>query len=41
MTFSEPQSHSEPLLRSLNLLKLTDLLTFQILNFIHKGHIIF
>ena len=36
MTFSEPQSHSEPLLRSLNLLKFTDLITFQILNFIHK-----
>ena len=36
MTFSGPQSHSEPLLRSLNLLKFTDLITFQILNFIHK-----
>ena len=36
MTFSEPQSHSEPLSRSLNLLKFTDLITFQILNFIHK-----
>ena len=36
MTYSEPQSHSEPLLRSLNLLKFTDLITFQILNFIHK-----
>ena len=36
MTFSEPQSHSEPLLRSLGLLKFTDLITFQILNFIHK-----
>ena len=36
ISFSEPKSHSEPLFKSLNLLKLNDLIEFQILSFIYQ-----
>ena len=36
ISFSEPKSHSEPLFKSLNLLKVNDLIEFQILSFIYQ-----
>ena len=36
MTFSEPQSHSEPLLKSLNLLKFCDIIHVEILSFVYQ-----
>ena len=36
MTFSEPLSHSEPLLRSLNLLKFCDIIHVEILSFVYQ-----
>ena len=36
ISFSEPKSHSEPLLKSLNLLKLNDVIESQILVFVHQ-----
>ena len=35
MTFSEPTSHSEPLLKSLNLLKFSDIIDLEILSFVY------
>ena len=40
ISFSEPKSHSEPLFKSLNLLKLNDIIELQILSFVYlSGHI--
>ena len=36
MTFSEPVSHSEPLLKSLNLLKCHDIIHSEILSFVYQ-----
>ena len=36
MTFSEPLSHSAPLLKSLNLLKFSDLIHVEILSFVYQ-----
>ena len=36
MTFSEPVSHSEPLLKSLNLLKFNDIIHSEILSFVYQ-----
>ena len=36
MTFSEPVSHSEPLLKSLNLLKVNDIIHSEILSFVYQ-----
>ena len=36
ITFSEPKSHSEPLFKSLNLLKLNDVIELQILSFVYQ-----
>ena len=36
MTFSEPMSHSEPLLESLNLLKFNDIIYSEILSFVYQ-----
>ena len=36
MTFSEPMSHSEPLLKSLNLLKFNDIIHSEILYFVYQ-----
>ena len=36
MTFSEPASHSEPLLKSLNLLKFSDIIHLEILSFVYQ-----
>jgi len=36
MTFSEPASHSEPLLKSLNLLKFYDIIHSEILSFVYQ-----
>ena len=36
MTFSEPLSHSEPLLKSLNLLKFCDIIDVEILSFVYQ-----
>ena len=36
ISFSEPKSHSEPLLKSLNLLELNDVIQLQILSFVHQ-----
>ena len=36
MTFSEPLSHSEPLLKSLNLLKFCDIIDDEILSFVYQ-----
>ena len=36
MTFSEPMSHSEPLLKSLNLLKFNDIIHSEILSFVYQ-----
>ena len=35
MTFSDPRSHSEPLLKSLRLLKFSDIIHLEILFFYH------
>ena len=35
MTFSEPASHSEPLFKSLNLLKFSDIIHVEILSFVY------
>ena len=37
LTFSEPMSHSEPLLKSLNLLKFNDIIHSEILSFVYQG----
>ena len=36
ITFSEPKSHSEPLFKSLKLLKLNDVIKSQILSFVYQ-----
>ena len=36
LTFSEPMSHSEPLLKSLNLLKFNDIIHSEILSFVYQ-----
>ena len=36
ISFSEPKSHSEPLFKSLNLLKLNDVIELQILSFVYQ-----
>lgn len=36
MTFSEPASHSEPLLKSFNLLKFSDIIHLEILSFVYQ-----
>ena len=36
VSFSEPKSHSEPLLKSLNLVKLNDVIELQILTFVYQ-----
>ena len=36
MSFCEPKSHSEPLFKSLNLLKLNDDIELQILSFVYQ-----
>ena len=36
VSFSEPKSHSEPLFKSLNLLKLNDVIKSQILSFVYQ-----
>ena len=36
ISFSEPKSHSEPLFKSLNLLKLNDVIESQILSFVYQ-----
>ena len=36
MTFSEPLSHSEPLLKSLNLLKFCDIIHVEIISFVYQ-----
>ena len=36
MTFSEPRSHSEPLLKSLRLLKFSDIIHLEILSFVYQ-----
>ena len=39
ISFSELKSHSEPLFKSLNLLKLNDVIELQILSFVYQCHI--
>ena len=34
--FSEPKSHSEPLFKSLNLLKINDIIELQVLTFVYQ-----
>lgn len=36
ISFSEPKSHSEPLFKSLNLLKLNDVVELQVLTFVYQ-----
>ena len=36
ISFSEPKSHSEPLFKSLNLLKLNDVIELQVLSFVYQ-----
>ena len=36
ISFSEPKSHSEPLFKSLNLLKLNDVIELQIVSFVYQ-----
>ena len=36
MTFSEPESHSEPLVKSLNLLKFDDIIHSEIFSFVYQ-----
>ena len=38
MTFSDPRSHSEPLLKSLRLLKFSDIIHLEILSFVYQWH---
>ena len=39
MTFSDPRSHSEPLLKSLRLLKFSDIIHLEILSFVYQWYI--
>ena len=38
MTFSDPRSHSEPLLKSLRLLKFSDIIHLEILSFVYQWY---
>ena len=38
MTFSDPRSHSEPLLKSLRLLKSSDIIHLEILSFVYQWY---
>ena len=38
MTFSNPRSHSEPLLKSLRLLKFSDIIHLEILSFVYQWY---
>ena len=38
MTFSDPRSHSEPLLKSLRLVKFSDIIHLEILSFVYQWY---